>query len=178
MQSVWVLAPAGPQPLRYGINGTGLVFAAGDVIQPTPLLLGTYFRNNTAALEQHGGSRGVTVCHACQPQSRLAPGNELQASCGYTAADACVGPPRVLPLWLGVACECTACLRRVLAWDVWDAWDTWDPHAVRACEGVGHGSPVQRTRVLGLGCVCRCGGRCRVRRSSRREVVPVEEHQV
>lgn len=59
LQSVWVLAPAGPQPLQYGINETGLVFAAGDVIQPTPLLLGTYFRNNTAALEQHGGSRCV-----------------------------------------------------------------------------------------------------------------------
>lgn len=60
VQGVSVLTPSGPQPLQYTINETGLVFAAGDVMQPIPVLLGSYYRNNTAVVEQqHGGSRCV-----------------------------------------------------------------------------------------------------------------------
>jgi hypothetical protein len=43
--SVSVLRSGGAAPVAYTFNSTGLVFAAGDVMAPAPVILGTYFHN-------------------------------------------------------------------------------------------------------------------------------------
>jgi hypothetical protein len=47
--AVSVLTPGGPVPVPFTLNETGMVLSLGNVLQPSPVLLGTYFRNYSVA---------------------------------------------------------------------------------------------------------------------------------
>lgn len=58
-QAVSLLTSTGAKALTYTLNETGLVIPASEVLQPAPVLLGTYFYNYSAHNDEDEGSQGV-----------------------------------------------------------------------------------------------------------------------
>lgn len=59
--NVTILTPSGPAPFAYTLDETGLAFAAGEVMEPVPILLGTYYMNYSAAFGEDAEARNAEV---------------------------------------------------------------------------------------------------------------------